>query len=139
MNITSECEQRSFTFPDILALRYRDSLVYVRPAPDHDKAVQCAKYAFHELQAFDNDQIFFSLTVTVESKYETVTITPAAWPAVVSKLTQFEILNVFIVGLEEDTPPIYTETSLAATATIKKPRFPSFVTTIQSWFRRHFQ
>ncbi|KAJ8586425.1 hypothetical protein M405DRAFT_695724, partial [Rhizopogon salebrosus TDB-379] len=92
--------------PDIITYRLNNKMMYVPPAQNYDQAVIFARSAFErDLNGVDNSRISFWLNVLANGKQTSVSIVPAAWPSVVSRLARSEIIDVHIHPAIEVSPP----------------------------------
>jgi len=100
--------------PDVIAFRLPNggNLAYVTPPEDEEQARQYAKSVFtQELHNVDPQRLSFSLTVTLSGEKRTVIIGRMAWKAVMSRLQQYEIVDVTILPPSSEPPPQYDDTN----------------------------
>ncbi|KAH7921100.1 hypothetical protein BV22DRAFT_1039022 [Leucogyrophana mollusca] len=99
---------------DIITYRLNNQMTYVTPAQDYQEAVNVAREVFRdELGGVDEKRISFSVNVLTDGQTRSVRISSFAWPAIVSHLTRYEIIDVHVqpeIIVESDfsdTPPEY--------------------------------
>jgi len=90
--------------PEVVTYRLNGKMVYVTPAKSYEQALDFAQNEFaDELRHIKRDRISFSVLVHAEKTYRSVRIGAMAWPAVVSNLKRYEIIEVHV------QPELYVE------------------------------
>ncbi|OCH92018.1 hypothetical protein OBBRIDRAFT_774086 [Obba rivulosa] len=109
--------------PGLITYRFKQAMAYVKPAENHDEAAEYAKEVFGELNDTPSNRISFSITVRVQDKIQTVTITPRAWRDTMGSLAKFEIVDIsvteprpsrpasIVIDSPHDAPPQYSSRS----------------------------
>jgi len=103
--------------PDVVTYRLNDKMVYVTPAQSYEQALDFAQNEFaDELYHIKRDRISFSVLVNAGRTHRSVRIGTMAWPAVVSGLKRYEIIDVHVqpdLYVEHvDGPPGYHQISV---------------------------
>jgi len=82
---------------NVVTYRLGEKLVYVIPAENYDKALQCAYKVFpKELNGISSERITFVVCAIVAGEHRTVYISPQAWPEVIPTLARFEIIDISV-------------------------------------------
>ncbi|KAG2347529.1 hypothetical protein BDR05DRAFT_848115, partial [Suillus weaverae] len=82
---------------DVITYRLNNQMMYVPPAKNFDQAVTFARSAFEgDLTGIDKNRISFSLNVLANGKQNSVGISRVAWSTIMSRLAQYEIIDVHI-------------------------------------------
>jgi len=102
----------STSCPEVITYNLNGKMVYVPPAQSYEQALDFAQKEFSDdLHNIKRDQISFSVLVHAEKSLRSVRIGAMAWPAVVSNLKRFEIVEVRVqpeLHVEHvDGPPGY--------------------------------
>lgn len=102
---------------NIITYRLGRDMVYVPLGQTYMEALQFVKKVYPRLAGIDDDQICFTLTVTLRGQQFPVRISPMTWTNIREQVIQYEILDVAVAdkvlwegveGMQVISPPAYT-------------------------------
>ncbi|KAA1470638.1 hypothetical protein DENSPDRAFT_747343, partial [Dentipellis sp. KUC8613] len=78
----------------VLTYCYRKQLVYVKPAETLEEAVDYVLEVFPELKSVDRSAISLEVRVLVGTTRQAVRVGAMAWPILLVKFTEYEVLDI---------------------------------------------
>ncbi|KAJ7449350.1 hypothetical protein B0H11DRAFT_1877785 [Mycena galericulata] len=93
--------------PDYITYRFANRLVYVRPAPSYEIALDIAQKEFMELADVPRDRISFNTVATLNREEpRVVRISDSAWFAAVARQLCGGVIDI-LVSSDPNSPPTY--------------------------------
>jgi len=111
-------------------------MVYVPLAKTYMEALRLLKKVYPRLAGIDDDQICFTLTVTLRGQQFPVRISPMTWTDIREQVIQYEILDVAvsdkvlwegIEGIAVVSPPAYSPPGPIRVSLAQKNKFFSLL------------
>ncbi|KAF9228367.1 PIN domain-like protein [Gyrodon lividus] len=82
---------------DIVTYRFNGEMMYVPVAQDYPEALAHVRAAFPQLKKLKDSSITLSLNVITGDHRQSVGITAAAWPKMISHLSRYEVIDIHTI------------------------------------------